>query len=359
VLDHTSPPNIDRQIALGEQRAPRFGLYLILLAAGIACCLVTISMLAMLHRNHFASIAPADLDPEEWYQNTGGKRVMEIQDEDVFYHGIGSSIANLRRADVVIMGSSIVAFAINGRVAGDLMAQHGLKFFNMSFIGVFSGAFPRLIIKKYQLHPKLWIINADDGGGGGNFFSHDLTRGFSGDVRPIPVLQYGRTKAIAEVIRRNLRWRLEDAPDDISLLLSGTANRRSRSYRSASTGNAEFRNFPQYERSDNGPVEIKRAPDCHTNAQAIEIARDFVRDIGGSVILTVIPNFWYCETQAREIADSLGIEFVSPGHLDYSSWDGGGHLDRRGSLRLTADLMGAIERSQTFARLFPAGSPER
>jgi hypothetical protein len=331
-----------------------FGAYIVRLFAIVAFFAIVISTLATVDHAHFASIAPADLDPEEWYQDTGGRRVMEIQDQDLFYHGIGSSIDNLRQADIVVLGSSIVAFGIDGHVADDFMRRHGLTFYNMSFIGIFSGEFPRRIIQKFNIHPRLWIINADDGGGPGNFFSRNLTRAFSADVQTIPAIQHNRLIAFKEVARRNLRWRLEDLPDESAALLGSAVNFGARFYRSAKTGNGEFRSFPQYESASNGSVVIKRSPDCHTNAEAVATARDFVRDIGGSVILTVIPNTHYCEAQAREIAESLGVELVLPGHLDYSSWDGGGHLDRRGSTRLTADLMGAVEKSGTFARLFPA-----
>jgi hypothetical protein len=218
----------------------------------------------------------------------------------------------------------------------------GLRFFNLSFIGIFSGEFARQIAAKFAIHPRLWIINADDGGGG-NFFSRNLTLAFGADVRPIPALRHSRLTAFKEVVRRNLRWRTEDIPDDLSLLLTGSEDLGTRAYRNARTGSTEFHRFPQYEKVDNPPVLIKRPPDCHTNPEAVAFARDFVRDLGGDVILTVIPNTHYCQTQAREIAASLGIEFVHPGHLDCSSWDGGVHLDYRGSLRLTADLMDAVE----------------
>jgi len=92
-----------------------------------------------------------------------------------FFHNIGHSIENLKRADVVIVGSSLVAFAIDSKIAKAALGnEHGLSFYNMSFVGVSSGEFTKRIVVKYNIHPKLWIINADDGGGGGNFFDRGI-----------------------------------------------------------------------------------------------------------------------------------------------------------------------------------------
>jgi hypothetical protein len=122
-------------------------------------------------------------------------------------------------------------------------------------------------------------------------------------------------------------------------------------YRDAATGDADMAAFPRYENIDNPATLIKRDPDCHTTDEVVGRAKDFVRDIGGEVMLTIIPNIHYCEQQAREIANKLGIELVLPGKLTYPSWDGGGHYDRRGSFEFTTDLIAALEKTATFKRI--------
>jgi hypothetical protein len=64
-----------------------------------------------------------------------------------------------------------------------------------------------------------------------------------------------------------------------------------------------------------------------------------------------VPNTYYCEQQARELAAKLGVELVLTGKTDYSSWDGGGHLDRRGRARFTLDLMTALEKSNVLSEV--------
>jgi hypothetical protein len=326
--------------------------YIAIFFSVLLALVVLIACWGLIGRDHFAAITSGR--GPTWYQDVGGDAVTEIQDQDIFFHNIGSSIDSLRRADVVIVGSSLVAFAIDGAVAKNVLGdKHGLSFYNLSFVGISSGEFTRRIIEKYQIHPKLLIINADDGGGGGNFFGTGIQRSF-GDVRTIAATQYDRITALREVVRRNLRWRLERS---FKALFHSTALERDdrvpvpNFYRDAATGDADMSAFPRYENIGNPATLIKRDPDCHTTDEVVGRAKDFVRGIGGEVMLTIIPNIHYCEQQAREIADKLGIELVLPGKLTYSSWDGGGHYDRRGSLEFTTDLMAALEKTATFKRV--------
>jgi hypothetical protein len=147
--------------------------------------------------DHVGSI-PLDGDPS-WYQDLGGEFVTEIQDQDLFFHDIGPSISHLKTADIVMIGSSLVAFAIDGRVVRKHLEDAlGLKFYNMSFVGIPNGEFSLRIAQKHGIWPRLWVINADDGGGG-NFFSRGLSRYFSADVKPIAALEHGRLAALREV----------------------------------------------------------------------------------------------------------------------------------------------------------------
>jgi hypothetical protein len=327
--------------------------YIVTLFSVLATLSVLIASWGLIGRDHFAAITSGH--GPTWYQDLGGAAVTEIQDQDIFFHDIGSSIDNLRRADVVIVGSSLVAFAIDGTVAKNILGgKYGLSFYNLSFVGISSGEFTRRILEKYHIRPKLLIINADDGGGGGNFFSRGIQRSFSADVKTIAATEHNRIIAFKEVARRNLRWRLErvfktvfhsTAPDQdnhvpIPLI-----------YRDAATGDADMTAFPRYENVDNPPPFITRDPDCHTTDEVVQRAKDFVRDIRSELVLTLVPNTHYCEQQAREIAGKLGIELVLPGKLTYSSWDGGGHYDRRGSFEFTTDLMAALEKAAAFKRV--------
>lgn len=323
------------------------------LVAGIIGMIVVVSVFLISdgQEDHLGAITPAG--KPSWYQDLGGDYVTEIQDQDLFFHDIGRSIDNAGRADVVILGSSLVAFALNEDVIRDRLERpHGLKFFNMSFVGIASGEFSRQIIEKYHLRPRLWIINADDGGGGGNFFSRNLSRAFGADVKAIAAAQHGRVNAYYDVVRRNLRWRLEDATVRLrDRLFPASKTVIPRVFRSDESGASDMSAFPRLVAGNNPPVKMTRDPDCHTTPEVIEIARDFVHSLSAPVVLTLVPNFHGCLTQLHEIADATGVEMALPARADYSSWDGGGHLDRKGSIAFTRDFVTALEKTSAFQAL--------
>jgi hypothetical protein len=299
--------------------------------------------------DHFAAISPAG--QSSWYQNLAGHYVTEIQDQDLFFHNIGRSIDYARQADIIILGSSLVSFAVNEQVIRDRLEKpYGLKFYNMAFVGVASGEFSRQIIEKYNLHPRLWIINADDGGGGGNFFGRNLTRAFGGDVKEILATHYGQMRARYEVVRRNLRWRFEEL-GVVKRLIPAKAGVIPMFYRNDETGASDMTAFPHILEAGNPGVKMTRDPDCHTTPEVIANAGDFVHTLGTPAILTLIPTLHGCLTQMREVAQAVGLEVAEPERTDYSSWDGGGHLDRNGSIAFTNDLIAALEKTSVFQAL--------
>jgi hypothetical protein len=326
--------------------------YILIVFAVLLLLATSLSIWAMVGKDHFAAIR--DGHGPTWYQDLGGDAVTEIQDQDIFFHGIGSSVEHLKQADVVIVGSSLVAFAIDGAIAAEYLKQSGLKFYNLSFVGISSGEFTRRIAERFGIHPKLWIINADDGGGGGHFFGENVQRSFSGDVKIISATEHGHLIALREVIRRNLRWHVEHLVK--AWFHSNVLERADRVaiplfYRDAENGDTDMTSFPRFLAPDNPLVTIKPRAECHVSDTVIQIAKRFVATVGGEVVLTLVPNTYYCEQQARELADALGIDLVLTGSLRYTSWDGGGHFDRNGRERFTADLMTALGRSTILQKI--------
>ena len=301
--------------------------------------------------DHFGAISRAA--DRAWYRNFGGDSVTEIQDQDLFYHHIGRSIDHVRQADVIILGSSLVSFAVDQAIMRERLEQrYGLKFYNMAFVGIASGEFVRQIANKYHIRPRLWIVNADDGGGGGNFFHRNLMRSFGADARQIPSIRLSRFGAYYEVLRRNLRWRLEDATRDVRRSFAAPrANAIPPFERDDRTGAADMRAFPRFLADGNPGVKMTRDPDCHTTPDVIANAREFVRSLGAPVVMTLVPNFHGCRTQVRDVADAIGVEVAMTARTDYSSWDGGGHLDHRGAADFTLDLVSALEKTSAFQRI--------
>jgi hypothetical protein len=108
-------------------------------------------------QDHIGAI-PLDGDGT-WYHNYGIGA--QIQDTEVLYHDIGESIANARMADIIFLGWSRLIFGLDWRVFEAFEKAHNIKMFNLAFAGVGSGEFSRLVIEKFGLHTKLWVINSD------------------------------------------------------------------------------------------------------------------------------------------------------------------------------------------------------
>jgi hypothetical protein len=161
---------------------------------------------AKLGIDHFAAL-PLNGD-YSWYLDFGGRHVPEIQDLDLFYHNIGHSIEAARKADIVLLGPSFVAYALDPELLRQFGNRHRIKIYNMAFIGMRSGEFSRQVIKRWDLHPKIWIINVDDQFA--HFFSPSLTLTLGPQSSPISAVTYSRLRGWLVVASRNMRWRIEN-----------------------------------------------------------------------------------------------------------------------------------------------------
>lgn len=295
--------------------------------------------------SEFAGISAFDGDV--WYRDLGGRSKPEIQDLDLFYHDIGPSIGHARQADIIILGPSFTLYGLDPDELRRFGERHGLKIFNMSFFGVRSGEFSRRIIKRWSLHPKLWIINLDDNFD--HFFSTVLTMQWIGVPKPFPIppTEYGRLRGWGVVAQRNARWRLEDAM--LPAKPDGSV------YRRHDDGGVYLGNNPRFD-ADNGKIVVTRDQNCHAQPGTIDVGRNYLASIGGEAVLTLVPSSTWCPLQVRELGKALGKEVIVPPDAAYSTVDGGGHLDHKGALAFTDYFLHELEQSQAFKKVgFSAG----
>ncbi len=85
----------------------------------------------------------------------------------MYYGYEARAIENMKAADLLIMGSSRVMFAFAPREGSEILSKHGIKHFLLGFGFQQTSEFPLALIKRYRLHPKVVIINADP------FFIHE------------------------------------------------------------------------------------------------------------------------------------------------------------------------------------------
>ncbi len=284
-------------------------------------------------QDHFGAIVlPGD---DQWYANYLLKE-QEIQDTDIFYNGIGRSVANLRQADVVFLGTSRVAFAIDWRTADDFAQKHGVKLFNLSFAGVLNSKFSQLLITKWKLHPRVWVVDvyADAlSNFQGSFFNPAAPLGFEAHT----MAESGIFEAYANVVSRDLRWRAK----------TFFGFDRPASYRSDRSGNWYLDQWPNRLRTDMPKMEAARS-DCPAPPEEVEAARNFATGIEGPIILTQIPSKFSCYRRAQQIASALGAPLFAPDPQNFSSTDGGSHLDGASSAIYTRAFLEWLVQTSVF-----------
>jgi hypothetical protein len=286
-------------------------------------------------QDHFAAI-PLEQDGK-WF----GNYVIsdQILDTDIFFHGIGRSIEHARTADIIFLGTSRVVFGVNWRVFDGFAQEHQLNIFNMGFAGVMAGNFSKLIIHKWGLKPRLWIVDvyADATNYENSFFKPDQYIG--GNEGP-SMRRPGKLAAYMNVGMIDFRWRLK-----MALGMGGPA-----SYRSDETGNWYNDRWPNYLMATLPKIEKGRTG-CPADPGEISAVRDFVNEIGGEFVLTQIPSIFSCRQRVQEIAEAIGVPYFAPDPAGYSTTDGGGHLDGISSARYTKEFFAWLEKTEPFPRL--------
>jgi hypothetical protein len=304
--------------------------------------LLGIALLGELVKHDFLSTKDRDVS----YRDLGGRRILQIQDEDVFYSNVGNSIAATKTADIVFLGPSFVSFAVDRHTLQSSPLLDRLKIYNMAFIGVRSGEFSRLVINRWDIHPPLWIINVDDQIL--HFFSDDLNLTIRDEKTPIAAVQRSWVKGHLTVLGRDIRWRIEDL---IAAIKAGHLSPAGL-YRNVSNGDILLGENPQYVATDHKPMLLARDPDCHTNPTVVEYAREFLKEAGGNVVFMLVPHSQFCARQAAELATALSVELIMPLLDGLTTIDGGGHLDKKGAEKFTSYLAAELLKTQAFKRAF-------
>jgi len=275
-----------------------------------------------------------------WYRDFVGGRVPEIQDQELFYHNIGGSVAAARQADIVILGPSFSTYAFDRDALYKFGAKHGLKMYNMSFLGIRGGEFSLRIAERWKIRPKLWIINIDDQFI--HFFSRTLDETSGPQIKSVPATQHGRLRGFINVVGQNLRWRAKE-------WLYGAET--GGLFRNINNGDVLLDTNPRYLAIDNKEVEFDLGRECHASQETMDIARDYVRRIGGQVIFTLVPHSQACQQQARELANALDVELIVPPFTVFTTVDGGGHLDKKGAVKFSSYFFSSLLQSKAFDKI--------
>jgi hypothetical protein len=267
----------------------------------------------------------------------------EIQDQEILFFGIGRSIENAQQADIIFLGPSTVLFGIDWRLFEEFERKHHIKMFNMGLAGIVSGEFSLRVIRKWGLHPKLWIIHADmhDGNLGNSFFYMSLPAGPPFNAgSPGRVVNATWMRAFRSVVGRNIRWRMK--------MMMGFLQRDP--YRSAKTGNWYLDNWP-FQMNNNATIQSWVGRTCPENPGEAELAKRYLQAIGGETLLIQVPSVLSCAQRIHNLASAVGVRSFTVDPEPFTSGDGGGHLDRSGSRKYTALFFAWLEQIPEFKRL--------
>ncbi|MGA7805250.1 hypothetical protein [Bradyrhizobium sp.] len=340
-IDDSSPIGCASSSLFHRAVAPVVKYWLAFAGTAVGLILLAFAAIYSPGEDHLAAI-PLNGDGA-WYYNYG--IYSEIQDNDIFFHGIGHSIENAQQADIIFLGTSRPLLGIDWRLFEAFEQKHHLKMFNMAFAGVPSGEFALRIIQKWALKPKMWVI--DVGELHNSFFSMTWTSAFGASATE-RVVSYGRLRAFKNVLGRNLVWRLKIP---FGLLNQG------RSFRSAKTGNWYLDGWPNYLSTSNPRIQTV-IDSCPAPPEELEDARHYVEALGGIAVLTQTPNKDSCARRVLDIASALTTPAITVDATQFTTADGGTHLDRIGAHEYTAVLFSQLEQLPAFRKLFPAPKEE-
>jgi hypothetical protein len=293
-------------------------------------------------QDHIGSI-PLNGDGS-WYHNY--ELGHEISDPEILFDGIGHSIGNAQAADIVLLGTSKLIFGIDWRLFESFERKHHLKIFNMALAGISSGDFSLRVVRKWNLHPKLWVVHTDlyNGDLHTSFFFMDMSsaQGF-GTSAAARVVNYTRARAFVHVVGRNIRWRLRMA--------MGLLNEAP--YRSANTGNWYVDNWPNSASDKNPLIQSRVGRFCPASPEEAEGAKRYFEALGGPAILIQVPSAFSCAQRVHELASVVALPSFTTEPEQFSTSDGGGHLDRVSARRYTAMFFEWLEQVPEFQKLFP------
>jgi hypothetical protein len=270
----------------------------------------------------------------DWYL---GYFNMQVEQYAVYQNLDGAAEA-LKHADVLLVGDSLVLFSFQDReVLRKFFAARGLSYFLLAFSAEADEVFPEAIIRKFDLHPKLVIVNADA------FFG----------MPPSPAASRAMTFGYLEAWKSRFEAatslailsRVHRIFPDLALSQWET-HPQWIWYRAKSDGAmlpVAWRGTPKAI-SDSSPTDLvwqdaRRRPPSSEELKDAQGFKDLLDSRGSKLVLTWIPPT--SGATARHLASALRVPLVIPRANGLSTIDGK-HLDRESSTRFGASFLTAL-----------------
>lgn len=272
-------------------------------------------------------------------------------DHDIYYYGIGSSIQNAKKADILILGHSLVLFGLDWKVAERFSRDTGLTLFNMAFASEPKSLFSRDIIMKYNLRPKVLLVHL--------FLFYPRHGEYFLSIESPQYSDHARNakssnllKSLKTVLAANVQFRLDNYLSCFKSFVPYKAFLEkpfSLAYRSSKTGfwyndNSALGKFWP-ERLTLHQEDVQTSP-CPAKCDEIALAKDFVREMsdrGTKVVFFLVPC--RCLQSTTQIASAVGVPSIMPILDGLSFYDGvGGHLSEQGAIRYSKHFFDELKR---------------
>lgn len=257
-------------------------------------------------------VPPFEVPRDSFFVESAGDDLSQM----VLWHGLGDSIENARRADILFVGDSRMPVGLREEIIVPAAAALGLRVFSLACGHVERVPFALELIRKHDLHPKIVVVV------GGPHVFKDLWSAPADKARKMT-----RWQARTTWIEADARWRLQSwlhswLPKidwfDRDLIASWIM------YRSARTGWL----LPVVEPSSSIPIGAR--PEDPSYAALLPLARELKQELdqrGAELVLSVVP---YGDTRTGHLpflAQELGVPVVLPSFDGMFTADGS-HLDR-------------------------------
>jgi hypothetical protein len=257
-------------------------------------------------------VPPFEVPSDSFFVESAGDDLSQM----VLWHGLGDSIENARRADILFVGDSRMPIGLREEVIVPAASALGLRVFSLACGHVERVPFALELIRKHDLRPKIVVVV-----GGSHIFR---------DLRSAPAEKASkltRWQAWTAWIEADARWRLQRWLHSWLPKIDWFGHDLTASwimYRSSRTGWL----LPVVEPSESYPIGV--GPDFPSNASLLPLARELKHELdqrGALLVLSVVP---YGDTRIGHLpflAQELGVPVVLPSFDGMFTADGS-HLDR-------------------------------
>ena len=277
-------------------------------------------------RDHRVLEAVVDRPPSPDYYHVSDNGLFG---QHVFFHETYAVREPLRAADVLILGNSRTLVAFPHARVGAFFSERGLGYYELGFADA-RADFARILFEKYDLRPRLVIVNADW------FF--------------IPGVSHWAEQAMGDsdfdVFKRRLEQRARfETRRLIHVLLPHPVGRDLEGsevmvYRSISRGDW----LTEWNKTNHTGIHWRKAPVSPSQPE-IQNAKSFKAELesrGTRLVLTWVPSRIDGRHWVRRLADELGVPAIVPAVRDLQTIDGS-HLDPPSARRFSDAFLAELD----------------